>query len=458
MKIKAAILSVIITTFPGLLHGQSPITFEEVNNKFGIHSTSNKLRKNEEWKAYKGKCVEWIGELSDVTDMFSEITGITLGFKHLRSTFTYDVQISAPVSEKEKFMDLRIGSRYRYRATLRDYGGVIMPIGADWGCGTNVNTNIEYHGVVTTSDLSAVTEEDAVVLAGPVHAQADCAGWDTGTFFETARISDVTRCLQSGADPEARYESGSTPLHLAVVLGNAEIVVALATAGANLEARGEGGLTPLHAAALLGKAEVIEALLQAGSNLEARGEGGLTPLHLAGNAEIVVALATAGANLEARSEGGLTPLHTARDAAIVAALLQAGADPEARNEIGNTSLHAAAVLGKAKVIKALLQAGGDLEARGEGGLTPLHLAGNAEIVVALATAGANLEARSEGGLTPLHAAAARGKAEAIEALLQAGADPKALTRNGELPFDLIKDIDQIKGTDAYWKLNDARFE
>ena len=61
-----------------------------------------------------------------MTDIFSELRGITLGFKHLRSTFTYDVQVSAPVSEKEKFMDLRIGNRCRYRATLRDYEGALV--------------------------------------------------------------------------------------------------------------------------------------------------------------------------------------------------------------------------------------------------------------------------------------------------------------------------------------------
>ena len=74
-------------------------------------------------------------------------------------------------------------------------------------------------------------------------------------------------------------------------------------------------------------------------------------------------------------------------------------------------------------------------------------------------AGADLEARAERGITPLHAAATRGNAETIEALLQAGANPKALTDStGKLPFDLIKDNEQLRGTDGYWKLNQARFE
>ena len=85
------------------------------------------------------------------------------------------------------------------------------------------------------------------------------------------------------------------------------------------------------------------------------------------------------------------------------------------------------------------------------------MASNAEAVEALLRAGANLEVRAGRGLTPLHMAALLGHAEAIEALLQVGADPKELTTDGKLPFDLIKD-EQLKGTDAYWKLYEARFE
>ena len=55
----------------------------------------------------------------------------------------------------------------------------------------------------------------AVALAAPAHAQVDCADWNTGAFFEAAEVSDVTRCLQVGADLEARRDgSGYTPVAL----------------------------------------------------------------------------------------------------------------------------------------------------------------------------------------------------------------------------------------------------
>ena len=199
-----------------------------------------------------------------------------------------------------------------------------------------------------------------MVIATPVqNAQVDCADWGTLAFFKAAEISDVTRCLQAGANPNV--------LPFAALVGAAGAVRVLLGAGANLEAR-TGGLTPLHLAASSGGTEAVTALLEAGANLEARRTGtGLTPLHLA-------------------------------------------------------------VFG-----------------------------GGAEVVTALLEAGANLEARDESGKTPLHPAALGGTAEAVMALLGAGADPKVRNNSDELPFDYARDNEKLQGTDAYWKLNEARF-
>ena len=119
-------------THLGPLTQASGITFEEVDQKFGIGSKWTDLRKEEEWKKYKGKCVEWKGELSHLEQGW--FGGLSVGFKHLPFTLTFDVLVSAPRSEKDNLMKWEKGTSYTYKATLKDYAGVILPITADWGC------------------------------------------------------------------------------------------------------------------------------------------------------------------------------------------------------------------------------------------------------------------------------------------------------------------------------------
>ena len=267
------------------------------------------------------------------------------------------------------------------------------------------------------------------VMAEPT-SKVDCADWNTTAFFEAAEVSDVIRCLQAGADLNARDGFGITPLHGAARTGTVEMVTALLEAGADPNARDGLGITPLYMVAEAGSAEAVTALLQAGANPNARNRDGYTPLHGAAGY---------------------------RSAEAVTALLQAGANPNARTTDGFTPLHGAAGYGSAEAVMVLLQAGADLNARDRFGSTPLHWAAssnkNPAVIEVLLQAGANPNARGSGGDTPLHAAARHGTAEIVTALLEAGADPNVRDGDRELPIDHAKDNEQLRGTDAYRKLN-----
>jgi hypothetical protein len=55
-------------------------------------------------------------------------------------------------------------------------------------------------------------------------------------------------------------------------------------------------------------------------------------------------------------------------------------------------------------------------------------------------------------------AAAVGTPEDVIVLLDAGADTKIQDNNNATPFDHAKDNEDLKGTDAYWRLNDAQYD
>ena len=143
--------------------------------------------------------------------------------------------------------------------------------------------------------------------------------------------------------------------------------------------------------------------------------------------------------------------------------LNSGSDVNARGVDGRTPIHVAALKNyNLEVVTLLLEAGADVNARDISGITPLHMAAqtnNPEVLTALIGAGGDLTARGLVGSTPLHGAALfNDNPEVITALLDAGADGTAVNERGQTPFDRAKYNEALAGTDAYWALNDARFE
>ena len=327
----------------------------------------------------------------------------------------------------------------------------------------------------------------------------------------------VEALIAAGANVAAPADGGATPLHAAAWNANPSVTEVLLVAGAEVDPM--SGRTPLYVAAENRNLAVVEILLGAGADPTPRDPTfGWTPLHevvrgspagTAKDLEVIAALLAAGADPTARDMVGNAPLHEAARNAIpgaVEALLAGDADPRVRNERGWTPLHYVAeytlcsVLSSscrdahpAAVIGALLAAGADLEARDGrrrpsdwrdahvsdlGGGTPLHaVAGSsnektAPAIRALLAAGANLDVRDEGGNTPLHRAAAgpggsrgsfvteRGSlhaGSAIDVLLDAGANATARNADDQTPWDLAQGNETLRGSNAYWRLNDARF-
>ena len=150
----------------------------------------------------------------------------------------------------------------------------------------------------------------------------------------------VNALLAFGLDVnKTSYQSRVTPIHMASVIGNVEIVEALLKAGANANSSAVNGTTALHLAVmdqettnsvlgnLIGQrltvsknnramVSIVRNLLAHHANPNAPAQGGITPLHFAaylGNIAIVEELLQGGANPMARSVNGHTPLDALND-------------------------------------------------------------------------------------------------------------------------------------------------
>lgn len=122
-----------------------------------------------------------------------------------------------------------------------------------------------------------------------------------------------------------------TPIHIAAMEGNKDIVDMLLVKGAHIDDNAYNNRTPLHMAVIKDQKEMIELLLVKGANIEATNNYKFTPLQVAirGNKkEIIQILFARGSNIETRDYDYQTPLHNAVDKGnieIIELLLQKGA-------------------------------------------------------------------------------------------------------------------------------------
>ena len=174
---------------------------------------------------------------------------------------------------------------------------------------------------------------------------------------------------------------------------------------------------PVAEAAMRGDGATVRALVASGADVNVAQGDGMTALHWAanrGDSTMAVVLLRAKARLSATTRiGGYTPLHVASQsgaAGVVRALLAAKADARAVTTDGATAMHLAAVAGVPGTITALLAAGADVNAK-----------------------------EPAWGQTPLMAAAARGRADAVRALLKAGADPAITAKTVDIMASAAQD-------------------
>jgi ankyrin repeat protein len=234
--------------------------------------------------------------------------------------------------------------------------------------------------------------------------------------------------LEHGADANEAQGDGMTALHWAVMNEDVEAARPLIYAGANVHATTRlNAVTPLWLAAQSGGAVMVYMLLDNKAEADAANGDGVTPLMIAsasGNPDAVQVLVERGANPNAAEKAyGQTPLMFAaanNEADVIAVLVEKGADVAAATKVRTSST-----------------------SDPMGGLTALHYAvrqGNVEAVDALLDRGADINQISADDTTPLMLATINGQFDLAMHLLERGADATIATAAGGTPLYRVVDL------------------
>ncbi|WP_353270996.1 ankyrin repeat domain-containing protein [Wolbachia endosymbiont (group A) of Hedychridium roseum] len=294
----------------------------------------------------------------------------------------------------------------------------------------------------------------------------------------------------------SKDKNGFTPLHLAALQDDTELIDFLITKGAKInEKDAKEGYTPLHIASLYGSKKSVQILIDSGANLECEDNNFRTPLfltiyqctaHYDSRAEIIEYLIKKGANIEAKDAENNTTLFLAAynnkmqivkliakrqqasndeiklkeffctknnhgfdalDCAIehnnrkmVTFLVSKGIDANDQDFNGNARLHKASHNGNTKTVKLLLKLKVNINAVTKCNSTPLLLAvkkGHTKIVKMLLEVRANMNICEQQGFAPLHLAVQKDYFDIAQLLTEKGADLNIKCNNGHTAIDIF---------------------
>jgi len=184
-------------------------------------------------------------------------------------------------------------------------------------------------------------------------------------FFRAVRAdnaSGVKSLLNRGFDPNTRDAQGQTGLLIALREPSPKVIqVLIDWPKTDVEARNPKDESPLMLAAIKGQQDIVTKLIERDADIN---KPGWTPLHYAatnGHVAIMKQLLDKDAFIDAQSPNGTTPLMMAAmygSGAAVKLLLEEGADPLMKNQLGMTAADFAQKANRTDALQMINQAVG----------------------------------------------------------------------------------------------------
>ncbi|RXG69942.1 putative ankyrin repeat protein [Armadillidium vulgare] len=273
--------------------------------------------------------------------------------------------------------------------------------------------------------------------------------------------------IEHGAKINTPNKKGFTPLMAASLIREYEAVKLLLNSGANIEASDKNRDTALMKAIDGNSEELVRLFIQYGVNVNTANNKGVTPLMIASSFCILEDLILAGADVNAVDHLGRSVLHFQTNAdqwEHVRVLIEFGANHLAKNKSGESPLQIAIRRKNSKTIFLLIDAGSKLDDFNNNNVGLIHDALlpwdyfntidifqklntptlwrelifytsqyrslTYRLVDLLLKCDKNVNMEGEGNVTPIMLASGCGDLKAVKFLLQHGADPCTMDKDG----------------------------
>jgi ankyrin repeat protein len=197
--------------------------------------------------------------------------------------------------------------------------------------------HVNARGGLLGSPLGAALYREHFEVAELLHehgADVNARGKRESTLLQMTSLYEVDAArwlLNHGADVNVQSDMGLTPLHIAAMVGQSEMVQMLLGHNADIHAQTDRGEVALHLAASaafpISPIDVMRLLLDQGADVNATGYEGSTPLHYWALMNLIRRIAISesrsvegtrlllehGANIDAENNKGETPFQVAME-------------------------------------------------------------------------------------------------------------------------------------------------